>query len=251
MNSFLEIKRLTKRFRGIAASDGLDLKVTRGELHAIIGPNGAGKSTLIGQLSGEITPDSGSIAFDGLDITYMPVHKRALLGVARSYQITSVFEELTVLQNVVLSVQARSGHSFDFFGEVAQEGKLLEPAFQAIEAVGLSESMNQPAALLAHGAQRQLELAMVLAMSPKLLLLDEPMAGTSSTESKQIVRLLKKLRGTMTIVLIEHDMQAVFELADRISVLVYGKVIASGHPDEIRSDQRVIEAYIGEEGLVS
>lgn len=251
MNSFLEVKSLTKRFRGIAASDGLDLKVRRGELHAIIGPNGAGKSTLIGQLSGEITPDSGSIAFDGVNITHMPINKRALLGIARSYQITSVFEELTVLQNVVLAVQARSGHSFGVLGDVAQERALLEPASQAIGAVGLSECINQSAALLAHGARRQLELAMVLAMSPKLLLLDEPMAGTSPTESKEIVSLLKKLRGTMTIVLIEHDLQAVFELADRISVLVYGKVIASGHPDVIRSDPRVIEAYIGEEGLVS
>jgi len=251
MNSCLEVKRLTKRFRGIAASDGLDLTVTRGELHAVIGPNGAGKSTLIGQLCGEIAPDRGTIAFDGVDITHMPINKRALLGIARSYQITSVFEELTVLENVVLAVQARSGHSFGVLGSVAQERKLLEPASEAIEAVGLLEFANHSAALLAHGARRQLELAMVLAMRPRLLLLDEPMAGTSPTESKEIVSLLKKLRGTMTIVLIEHDLQAVFELADRISVLVYGKVIASGHPDEIRSDPRVIEAYIGEEGLVS
>ena len=251
MKPMLEVKGLTKRFRGIAASDGLELEVSRGELHAIIGPNGAGKSTLIAQLSGELVPDSGSIHLNGIDITRMSVNKRALLGVARSYQISSVFEELTVLENVVLAVQARSGHSFGLFGNVAAEPALLTPAADAIKSVGLWEHFNQPAALLAHGARRQLELALVLAMNPQILLLDEPMAGTSSTESKQIVNLLRKLRGTMTIVLIEHDLEAVFELADRISVLVYGKVIASGLPDAIRSNPKVIEAYIGDEELVS
>ncbi len=251
MKPILEVKGLTKRFRGIAASDGLDLKVSRGELHAIIGPNGAGKSTLIAQLSGELAPDSGSIHLDGIDITRMSVNKRALLGVARSYQITSVFEELTVRENVVLAVQARSGHSFGLFGNAATESALLEPATDAIKSVGLWEHINQPACLLAHGARRQLELALVLAMRPQILLLDEPMAGTSSTESKEIVNLLGKLRGTMTIVLIEHDLEAVFELADRISVLVYGKVIASGTPDAIRLNPKVIEAYIGDEELVS
>lgn len=247
MTALLRVSGLVKRYRGVTASNGLDLEVMPGELHAVIGPNGAGKTTLISQLAGETTPDAGEIAFGGRDITGEPVHERALRGIARSYQITSVFEELSVLENVMLAVQARAGHSFRFFDDAAGDATMSKPALEALESVGLGSLVDEQAGSLAHGARRQLELAIVLAMRPRLMLLDEPMAGTGPAESQEIVRLLQGLRGTASIVLIEHDLQAVFALADRISVLVYGKVIACGRPDEIRNDPEVRRAYIGEE----
>lgn len=249
MKPLLSVSGLVKRYRGVTASNGLDIEVLPGELHAVIGPNGAGKTTFISQLTGEAAPDEGRIVFEGRDITAAPVHTRALLGIARSYQITSLFEEHSVLENVMLAVQARAGHSFRFFADAAGDGAVVQPALEALERVGLGAAVNEPAGVLAHGARRQLELAIVLAMRPRLMLLDEPMAGTGPAESQEIVRLLRGLRGTAGIVLIEHDMEAVFALADRVSVLVYGRVIACGRPDEIRNDPEVRRAYIGEEDV--
>ncbi|MES2785010.1 MAG: ABC transporter ATP-binding protein [Pseudomonadota bacterium] len=250
MTTLLAVEKLVKRFRGIHASDGINFDLRPGEIHAVIGPNGAGKTTFINQLAGELTPDAGRILLDGRDITQEPVHRRAALGLARSYQISAVFDELTVLENVMLAAQARQGHSFRFFNDAARDENVAAPSREAIGIVGLEDAMHRPAADLAHGAKRQLELAMVIATKPRLMLLDEPMAGTGPAESRAIVALLKRLRGTAAIVLIEHDMEAVFALADRISVMVYGKVIATGTCDEIRADSAVREAYIGDEEAV-
>jgi len=250
MKALLTVENLVKRFRGIRASDGIHFDLRPGEIHAVIGPNGAGKTTFINQLAGELAPDSGRILLDGQDITKEPVHRRAALGMARSYQITAVFDELSVLDNVMLAAQAHQGHSFRFFNDAARDEEVAAPAREAIQIVGLQAAMHRPVADLAHGAKRQLELAMVIASKPRLMLLDEPMAGTGPVESREIVALLKRLRGTAAIVLIEHDLEAVFALADRISVMVYGKVIATGSCDEVRADPAVREAYIGDEEAV-
>ncbi|MDP3250484.1 MAG: ABC transporter ATP-binding protein [Hydrogenophaga sp.] len=246
MTALLTVENLVKRFRGIRASDGIDFDLRPGEIHAVIGPNGAGKTTFINQLAGELAPDSGRILLDGKDITKEPVHRRAALGLARSYQISAVFDELSVLDNVMLAAQAHQGHSFRFFNDAGGDENVAAPAREAIRIVGLEDAMHRSVSELAHGAKRQLELAMVIATKPRLMLLDEPMAGTGPTESREIVALLKRLRGTAAIVLIEHDLEAVFALADRISVMVYGKVIATGSCDEIRADAAVREAYIGD-----
>ena len=246
MSPILSVKGLVKRFRGIRASDGIDFYLRPGEIHAVIGPNGAGKTTFINQLTGEIVPDAGQIVLDGVDVTNAPVHRRAALGMARSYQITSVFDELSVLENVMLAVQARSGHSFRFIRPAADDAEVAMAARDAIQLTGLSKFVDRPAADLAHGAKRQLEMAIVTAMRPRILLLDEPMAGTGPSESSEMVELLQRLRSRAATVLIEHDMEAVFALADRISVLVYGKVIATGTAKEIRVNAQVREAYIGE-----
>jgi branched-chain amino acid transport system ATP-binding protein len=244
----LEVTGLVKRFGGLLATDHLDLALTRGEIHAVIGPNGAGKTTLINQLSGEIISDEGRIVFDGQDLTGQPPHKRAMAGLGRSFQITSVFNDFTVLQNAALAVQAHAGHSFRFWRPASAERELTEPAMAALEQVGLAERAHTPVAVLAHGERRQLEIAMVLATGAKCLLLDEPMAGMSPSESEAVVGLLRKLKGEHTILLVEHDMGAVFALADRLTVLVYGRPIASGTPEEIRNHPEVREAYLGEEG---
>jgi|APEBP8051073403_1049400.scaffolds.fasta_scaffold00220_50 branched-chain amino acid transport system ATP-binding protein len=250
MTPLLAVENLVKRFRGIRASDGINFDLRHGEIHAVIGPNGAGKTTFINQLAGELAPDSGRILLDGRDITKEPVHRRAALGLGRSYQISAVFDELSVLDNVMLAAQAHQGHSFRFFNDAAKDEDVAAPSREAVRIVGLEDSMHRPVADLAHGAKRQLELAMVIATKPRFMLLDEPMAGTGPTESREIVALLRRLRGTAAIVLIEHDLEAVFALADRISVMVYGKVIATGSCDEIRSDPAVREAYIGDEEAV-
>ena len=247
MTALLRTESLVKRFGGLAATDGLSLAVAEGELHALIGPNGAGKTTLIGQLSGELTPDEGHILFDGRDVTRMPVHKRAQRGLARSFQITSIFPSFSALDNVALAVQAHAGHSFRFWRDAGRDRRLVEPARAVLERVGLGARANTPAEALAHGEKRQLELAMALATGPRLLLLDEPMAGMGPEESARMVDLLHELKGTVTILLVEHDMDAVFALADRITVLVRGKDLASGRPDEIRNDPAVREAYLGDE----
>jgi branched-chain amino acid transport system ATP-binding protein len=243
----LVVDQLVKRFGGLTATDGLSLSLVKGELHAIIGPNGAGKTTLIHQLSGEITPDAGRVSFNGHDITHAPPHQRALAGLGRSYQITSVFNEFTVLENVALAVQAHAGSSFRFWRAAADEKALTDPARAALAQVGLAALAEQRVAALSHGQRRQLEIAMTLAGQPSLLLLDEPMAGMSHSESEAVVALLQTLKRQYTILLVEHDMDAVFALADRITVLVYGRVIASGTPAQIREHPDVREAYLGDQ----
>ena len=248
--ALLRIEALSKRFGGVIASDDIVLDVNSGELHAIIGPNGAGKTTLIGQLAGEIAPNSGRIHFDGRDITALPVHSRNRLGLARSFQVTSLFRGFTALENVALAVQAHAGHSFRFWRDARSEAELREPALACLARVGLGGRADAIVASLSHGEQRQLELAMALAAKPRLLLLDEPMAGLGAEESGRMVGTLRELKRELTILLIEHDMEAVFALADRITVLVYGRVIASGLPADIRANPEVRQAYLGEQEAI-
>jgi branched-chain amino acid transport system ATP-binding protein len=247
----LRVERLTKRFGGVIASDKISLEVRPGELHAIIGPNGAGKTTLIGQLTGERAPDSGSIYFDGQDVTRLPVYRRSHLGLARSFQITSLFLDFTALDNVALAVQAHAGHSFRFWRNARTEAELRDPARAALERVGLGARADTLVSRLSHGEHRQLEIAMALATGPRMLLLDEPMAGMGGEDSSRMLRMLRDLKQKLTILLIEHDMEVVFALADRITVLVYGRVIASGAPAEIRANPEVREAYLGEQQVVT
>jgi len=242
----LVVENLAKRFEGIIATDDLTLNVAAGELHAVIGPNGAGKTTLIAQLSGQLRADSGRIHFDGKDITTLPMDRRSRLGLARTFQVTSLFLDLSVLDNVALAVQAHAGHSFHFWRDARAEPELREPARAALARVGLAARADLAASLLSHGEHRQLELAMALAGKPRMLLLDEPMAGLGPEESAHMVATLRGLKRELTILLVEHDMDAVFALADRITVLVYGRVIASGSPDAIRANAQVRNAYLGE-----
>ncbi len=247
----LQIEGLSKRFGGIVASNNISLAINAGELHAVIGPNGAGKTTLIAQLTGELTPDAGRVRFGGLDITRTPPFRRSLLGLARSFQITSVFPDLTVLDNVALAVQAHAGHSFQFWRNERKDAALREPASEALARVGLTGRDDAIVGTMSHGEHRQLEIAMALATKPRMLLLDEPMAGMGPDESAQLVTMLRELKQEYTILLVEHDMDAVFALADRVSVLVYGRVIATGSGDEIRSNAEVKQAYLGDERQTS
>src|SRR5215813_2435368 len=244
-DALLEIEELTKRFGGVVASDAISLCVPKGELHAIIGPNGAGKTTLIGQLAGEIAPDAGRIRFEGRDVTALSVDRRSQLGLARSFQITSLFLDFTALDNVALAVQAHAGHSFRFWRAARREEELREPARAALARVGLAGRGDVIVSKLSHGEHRQLEIAMALATAPRMLLLDEPMAGMGPEESQRMVALLRELKGELTILLVEHDMEAVFALADRITVLVYGRVIASDTPAAVRANEEVRKAYLG------
>ena len=243
----LRLESLRKSFGGLVVTDNVTLDVRPGEMHAIIGPNGAGKSTLINQISGLIVPDGGSILFDGEDVTALPPHRRAGVGMARSFQITSVLPKFPVVENVALAVQARSGSSFRFFGRAAEEPELNQPAMAALEQVGIADRAAVPAGDLSHGEKRALELAIALAMKPKLLLLDEPMAGMGREDSDRQVRLLQRLKGELTMILVEHDMAAVFALADRISVLIRGRLLTTGSPEQVRADPQVITAYLGEQ----
>jgi branched-chain amino acid transport system ATP-binding protein len=243
----LATQGLVKRFGGLLATDSVSLEVRPGEIHALIGPNGAGKTTLISQLTGNLRPDSGTIHFAGRDVTRLAMHARVRLGLARSFQITAVLREFTVLDNVALAVQAHDGHSFRFLADVRTNRRLRDPAAKILETVGLGARANNLASALSHGEQRQLEIAMALAGEPKLLLLDEPMAGMGVEESQQLVTLLRSLKQRCGMLLIEHDMDAVFALADRLTVLVYGRVVASGTPDEIRTNAEVRQAYLGEQ----
>ena len=247
----LQIEGLTKRFGGVVASDDVTLSIPQGELHAIIGPNGAGKTTLIGQLTGELSSQSGRIRFGAEDITTLPTWQRSLRGLARSFQITSLFLDFTALDNVALAVQAHAGHSFHFWRNARQEAELREPARTALERVGLGARADTPVANMSHGEHRQLEIGMALATKPRMLLLDEPMAGMGLEESARMVKLLRELKQDLTILLVEHDMDAVFALADRISVLVYGRIIASGEPAAIRANADVRRAYLGEQQAVT
>jgi branched-chain amino acid transport system ATP-binding protein len=246
-DAVLQIEGLTKNFGGLRITDKVTLDVRPGELHAIIGPNGAGKTTLINQICGTLRPDAGRIVFCDEDITELPVERRAQRGLARSFQITSILPGFSVMENVALAVQARSGSSFRFFGSAAGETRLNVQALAALEQVGLAHRAAVPAGELSHGEKRTLEIAIALATQPKLLLLDEPMAGTGQDESERLVIALRGLKGSFPMVLVEHDMRAVFALADRISVLIYGRILSSGTPDEVRADPQVIAAYLGEE----
>ena len=244
-DALLRADGLVKRFGAVTASDALSLEIRPGEIHALIGPNGAGKTTAIAQLSGEMHPDAGAVFFGGRDVTRLGADARARAGLARSFQVTSLFRGFTAEDNVAMAIQAHQGHSFRFWDNARRDASLREPARSVLERVGLAGRADILAANLAHGEQRQLELAMALATDPKLLLLDEPMAGLGHDESLRMVDLLAGLKGQLAILLVEHDMDVVFSLADRITVLVHGKVIASGVPEDIRADAAVRDAYLG------
>ena len=243
----LRLDGVRKTFGALVVTDDLNFDVTANELHAVIGPNGAGKTTLINQISGLLAPDAGRILFAGRDITALPVHARAQLGLARSFQVSSILPSFSALENVALAVQARTGSSFRVLGRADAEAALNGPAMAALADVGLADRAQVRAGHLSHGEKRALELAIALAMEPKVLLLDEPMAGTGREESARLVDVLRRLKGRFSVLLVEHDMTAVFALADRISVLIYGRILASGTPAEVRADPRVIAAYLGDE----
>jgi branched-chain amino acid transport system ATP-binding protein len=243
----LELRNLTKRFGGVVATDSVTLDVAQGEVHALIGPNGAGKTTLVGQISGSLATDTGKILFETADITAWREHQRVKLGLARSYQITSIFKRFSVRDNLALAVQARSGSSFSFWRPVAAEAALFDEARGIADQVGLSKKVGALASTLAHGEQRALEVGLALATRPRLVLLDEPMAGMGPEESQRMIALISRIRASVTVLLVEHDMDAVFRLADRITVLVNGRVIATGKPEAIRADAEVRRAYLGDE----
>ena len=242
----LEVRGLQKSFGALRACDGIDFDVAEGETHAVIGPNGAGKTTFISQLAGNLRPDAGVIRFAGEDVTRLPAHARARKGFARSFQITSVFPDFSALHNVALAVQAHLGGT-GFWRPARSDPALSGPARELLREVGLGHREDALAANMSHGEHRQLEVAMALATKPRLLLLDEPMAGMGIEESQRMIELLARLKQEKTIILVEHDMDAVFRLADRISVLVYGRVIATGEPESIRANEEVRKAYLGEE----
>jgi len=242
----LEICNLSKQFGGVKATDNISLSIAANEIHAIIGPNGAGKTTLVSQLSGSLQPDGGKIRFRGQDITSLATYKRSALGLARSFQITSLIMSMTVLDNIALGVQAHQGHSFKFWKPARSIESLRHKASEILEQIELIERADSKVSALSHGERRQVEIAVALATDPVLLLLDEPTAGMGASESAQMVEILKRMKGEKTIVLVEHDMDAVFALADKISVLVYGQIIATGTPDEIRQNEDVRHAYLGE-----
>ncbi|SPJ26011.1 ABC transporter ATP-binding protein [Palleronia abyssalis] len=245
--SRLDILNLSKSFGALQVTDNVTLTVEPGEVHAIIGPNGAGKTTLVAQLSGQLKPDAGTVALDGRDITRLSMPDRVRAGLARSFQITQVLPSFTVLENVALAVQARKGSSFRFFAPVATEAALNDAAMRVLDGSGLTERADVPARALSHGEHRHLELALALATDPRVLLLDEPLAGVGGAEADAFVDRLRAMKGRMTMLLIEHDMDAVFALADRVSVLVNGAIIATGAPEDVRSDPQVRAAYLGEE----
>ncbi len=247
--SLFQVQGLVKRFGGLLATDHVSLTVEPGEIHALIGPNGAGKTTLVHQISGLLAPDAGRIVLDGQDLTHLPMHRRVALGLSRCFQVTRIFLNQSVRDNLLLAVQAHSGSSFRFLQPRSSAHGLYERADQLAERVGLQHNLNGLAGALPHGAQRTLDVALALAATPKLLLLDEPMAGMGPDESLQMVELIETLRRDMAVLLIEHDMDAVFRLADRISVLVYGRVLTSGTPDAIRNNAEVQAVYLGTETL--
>ena len=243
----LRTDRLVKRYGGLLATDNVSIDVRPGEIHALIGPNGAGKTTLVHQLTGVVAPDSGAIHFAGRDVTRLPTHARVRLGLGRSFQITSVLREFTARENGALAVQGHAGHSVRVLADARRDESLRGPARHLLDEVGLGDRAGTLAASLSHGEQRQLEIAMALAGDPRLVLLDEPMAGMGAEESQRLIAFLRALKQKRAMLLIEHDMDAVFQLADRITVLVYGRAIASGTPDEIRANADVRQAYLGEE----
>ena len=249
--TILNVSNLSKTFGGVVATDHLNLEIKHGELHAVIGPNGAGKTTLIAQLSGETLPDSGEIIFREENITALPPFKRSRLGIARSFQITSLMLEMDVIDNITLATLAQDNHSYKFWKPARDDIDLQKSALNALKEIGLEERAFEKVGNLSHGEHRQLEIAMALATQPHLLLLDEPMAGMGAEEGRKILKILQKLKRRKTILLIEHDMDVVFALADRITVLVYGRVIASGSPQSIKEDEKVRQAYLGSDGEIN
>lgn len=242
----LSVFGLNKAFGALRATDNLSLNVKEGTIHGLIGPNGAGKTTLINQLSGEMMADSGTVHFNEQNVSKMPIHQRAQLGLQRSYQITSLFPEFSALENVAMALQVCNGHSFRFWAKARKDKTLTEPALAYLDQVGLVGLANSPVKDLAHGQQRQLELAMTLATNPKMLLLDEPMAGMGQSESIAMMEVLRPLKGKITILMVEHDMDVVFALADQVTVLVRGHAIVTATPDEIRANKEVRTAYLGD-----
>lgn len=247
MNPILETHQLYKQFGGLTVTNHCNLSLMPGEIHALIGPNGAGKTTMINQLSGALSPDRGQIFFEGQNITHLSMHRRVHRGLARTYQITNIFPKHTVLDNLALSIQSISGHSFRFWQPLRREQSLFDQAENVAEQVGLGARKTALANELSHGEQRQLEIGLAVACRSKLLLLDEPMAGMSLEESTKVIDLIRELNQSITILLVEHDMDAVFQLADRISVLVYGELIATDTPEAIRANREVQQAYLGTE----
>jgi branched-chain amino acid transport system ATP-binding protein len=245
--SVLSVRGLVKRYGGLVVTQDVDLDLRRGEVHALVGPNGAGKTTLLGQLTGDVRSDAGSIHFGARDITALPVHRRARLGIGRSFQITSVFPDLSVIENALLAVQAHDGHSFRFWHRALDDARHVAAANALLAQVGLADQASRLAGTMSHGEHRQLEIAIALAGQPQVLLLDEPMAGMGIEDSALLTRMLLAMKGSVSMLLVEHDMNAVFALADRISVLVYGQRIATGTPAEIRADPQVRRAYLGDE----
>jgi len=245
--SLFQAQGLVKRFGGLVATDNVSIAVEPGEIHALIGPNGAGKSTLVNLISGLLPLDAGRLELDGVDLTALPPHQRVRAGLSRCFQVTSVFKGDSVRSNLLLAAQAHAGSSFRFLSRRAGEQTLMETALGLAEKVGLSDVLDRTAGTLPHGVQRKLDVALALAARPKLLLLDEPMAGMGPEDSLQMVALIEKLRAEAAILLIEHDMDAVFQLADRISVLVYGKVLTSGDAEHVKGHPEVQAVYLGTE----
>ena len=243
----LSLKSVSKRFGGVVAVDGVSLEVVRGEVHALIGPNGAGKTTLISLIAGTMPSNGGEILFSEKNLTRAKPHARVAAGLARSYQITSIFKRFSVLENLALAVQARSGTSFSFWKPVERETALFDEAREIAAEVGLSQKLSAVGMQLSHGEQRALEVGLALATRPKLVLLDEPMAGMGPEESQHMIALIARIRAQVSVLLVEHDMDAVFRLADRISVMVNGRLIASDSPEEIRLNSDVRKAYLGDE----
>jgi branched-chain amino acid transport system ATP-binding protein len=240
----LEVRKLTKSFGALRATDGIDFDVREGETHAIIGPNGAGKTTFIGQLAGNLRPDGGRITFAGEDVTGLSAPRRARKGLARSFQITSIYPEFSALANVALAVQAHAGHSFRFWRDARRDPALLDPARRVLEDVGLGSRASELAANLSHGEQRNLEIAIALATEPRLLCLDEPTAGMSAAETRDTIELIRRISKSLAILIVEHDMEVVMELAHFITVLHYGEILAEGTPAEIQRNPRVLEVYL-------
>jgi branched-chain amino acid transport system ATP-binding protein len=247
MTNVLEVKGLEKHFGGLHATRNVSMQIPKGELHAIIGPNGAGKTTLISQLFGELKPSAGAVYLNGTEVTGAKVNQRSRLGMSRSFQITNLVRDMTVRENIMLALLAGEGHAHRFWRRFDRNAGLKQKAEIALQRTGINDGFDRPVSELSHGEQRLLELSIALVGQPTLLLLDEPMAGLGPEESKAMTRFLSSIKGTVTILLVEHDMDAVFELADRVTVLVRGQIVAVGTPEEIRKDPRVKEAYLGED----
>jgi len=241
----LQVRGLSKNFGGLAAVDDVSLDVKVGELHAVIGPNGAGKTTLINMLSGDLSPSAGSVLFRGIEMAHLASERRSRLGVGRSYQKVNIFPAFSVLENCRLGTQSREPHPLNWLRDAMSYDRVLENARRALSAVGLANRAAMIAATLSHGEQRQLEIAMSLATDPQLLLLDEPLAGMGTEESLNMVELIGELTANHAILLVEHDMDAVFRLAQVLTVMVNGKILASGAPEAIRANREVQSAYLG------